>query len=117
MPYSSTGRPATALSPMLVASLPSKRQISVPSSRTSTRGRLVGEAGRHPALEHVGRLDDVVVHADEHQVLELHGPPVVAASRRRPAGVPFPDTRVGDHSIVGAVTPQGRGQDPTAHGS
>ena len=38
IPYSSTGRPATALSPMLVASLPSKRQISVPSSRRSTTG-------------------------------------------------------------------------------
>ena len=75
MPYSSTGRPATALSPMLVASLPSKRQTSVPSSRRSTRGRLIGEAGRQPALEHVRRLDHVVVDADQHQVLELHGSP------------------------------------------
>src|SRR5580658_1250044 len=28
---------------------------------------------------------------------------------RRGAGAPFPDTRVGDHCIVGAVTPQARG--------
>ena len=36
-------------------------------------GHPVGVLGRHVALEHVGRFDDVVVDADQDQVVELHG--------------------------------------------
>ena len=79
-----------------MASLPSKRQISVPSSRTSTRGAWSAKrAGRRPS-NMSGRLDDVVVHADEHQVLEawvLALPPATPLGTSRRA---FPDTRVGD---------------------
>src|SRR5262245_47552113 len=49
-PYSSGGRPATALSPTLVASWPSNTQASVPSSLVTTRGaRSRQRAARWPA--------------------------------------------------------------------
>ena len=35
----------------------------------------IGVLLRNPALEHVGRFDDVVVDADEDHVLDLHGHP------------------------------------------
>jgi hypothetical protein len=35
-------------------------------------GSEIGEAGGEPALEHVRRLDDVVVDAHEDQVFGLH---------------------------------------------
>ena len=50
MPYSSGGRPATALSPMLGISLPSNTHTSLPSSAASTFGaRSASLAGRCPS--------------------------------------------------------------------
>ena len=107
MPYSSTGRPATALSPMLVASLPSKRHISVPSSRTSTRGAWSAKrAGSRPSNMSGGSTtwSSTLTSTRSSSCM---APPAVRRAARPDA--PFPDTRVGDHCIVGAVTPQGRG--------
>ena len=72
MPYSSFGRPATALSPMLGMTEPSKTQTSDPSSVCSTCGRPVGVLRRDVAVEQVGWLDQVVVDADEDQVVGAH---------------------------------------------
>ena len=72
MPYSSGGRPATALSPMLGISRPSKRQTSVPSSLRTTTGAPVLPLGRQVAVEHVRRLDDVVVDTDHDHVVDAH---------------------------------------------
>ena len=75
MPYSSGGRPATAFRPMFGARSSPNCQYSV--------AVVVGEHARRPVavrvgdvhVEHVRRLDDVVVHADEDQVFKVHGDP------------------------------------------
>ena len=72
MPYSSGGRPATALSPMFGSSWPSYDQTSVPSSFWMSLRREVLVLVGQVAVEHVGRLDDVVVDADEDQVFDVH---------------------------------------------
>ena len=66
--------PATALSPMLGISLPSYSQTSVPSSLWTNFGansfHFVGKV----VVEERGRLDDVVVDADQDEVLGVrHG--------------------------------------------
>ena len=72
MPYSSGGRPATALSPMFGISLPSYTQTSLPSSWRIDVRRDVAPARREMALEHVRRLDDVVVDAHQDHLVHLH---------------------------------------------
>ena len=58
---------------------------------------LVGEPLRQAALEHVGRLHDVIVHAHEHHVLDKHGvlriPSAYSLGVIPSAKAPFPDSR------------------------
>ena len=75
MPYSSGGRPATALSPMLGIALPSNTQTSLPSSMRTTSGARSPHLAGEVAVEQVGRLDDVVVDAHEDQVFGVHRQP------------------------------------------
>ena len=79
MPYSSGGRPATALRPMLGTSMPLKAQTSVPSSLCTTCGGEILVLGRKVAFEEVGGFDDVVVDADDDHVVDLHDVLLVAA--------------------------------------
>ena len=72
-PHSSLGHVTTAFRPIDPTVWPSNNHFSVPSSLISTCGTPVAVLGRRVALEHVGRFDDVVVDADEDQVVELHG--------------------------------------------
>ena len=63
-PYSSTGRPTTALKPdvrqLLAVVDPGLAAVVL----LDDAGGAVGELGGHPAVEGVGRLDDVVVGGD-----------------------------------------------------
>ena len=79
MPYSSGGRPATALRPMLGTSMPSKRPDvgAVVLAHDVGRERLV--LRREVAFEQVGGFDDVVVDADDDHVVDLHDVLLVAA--------------------------------------
>ena len=75
MPYSSLGRPATALSPMLGMVAPLKTHTSSPSGvRTTFGARSRYAAGMWPSNRSRG-FDQVVVDADEDQVGCVHGGP------------------------------------------
>jgi hypothetical protein len=63
-PYSSFGRPATALSPM----------FGIGSVRPAHDfRRLFRVPLRYVIAEHLGRLDHVVVHADHDEIVGVHG--------------------------------------------
>ena len=83
-PYSSGGRPATALSPTLGIVVPSYSHTSASVVDVDHPRRVLEVCLRHVALPHVGRLDDVVVDADEDQVVHVHGvaPPEMRGLRR-----------------------------------
>ena len=72
MPYSSGGRPTTALRPTLGMRLPSKDHTSVPSSLWMMRGARSFHLAGTLALEHVRGLHDMVVHAHEDEIFGLH---------------------------------------------
>ena len=75
-PYSSCGRPATALSPMLGIVLAVEHPDVVAAARCCTTFGAWSAyfAGMRP-VEHVRRLDHVVVDADEDHVVDVHGHP------------------------------------------
>ncbi len=64
-PYSSLGRPATALKPTFGTCSPSQIQAWPPSSVSTSARRLVGELLGEAPVERVGRLHDVVVDRDD----------------------------------------------------
>ncbi len=72
MPYSSGGRPATALSPMFGITLPSNSHTSMPSSLWTIFGANVLPLLGKVVVEQGGRFDDVVVDAHEDHVLGPH---------------------------------------------
>ena len=72
MPYSSGGRPVTALSPTFGMSKSRNFHASVPSAHVLDPRRDVLVLRGQVVLEHVGRLDDVVVDADQDHVVHAH---------------------------------------------
>ena len=72
MPHSSFGQPTTALRLPEPLATPWNHQRSMPSSPSTDSGRLIPPPIRHVSLEHVGRLDHVIVAADQNHILELH---------------------------------------------
>ena len=72
MPYSSGGRPATALSATFEISWPSYTHAFVPSVAGDELRREVDVLRREAAVEQVRRLDHVVVDADQDHVVDLH---------------------------------------------
>ena len=74
MPYSSLGRPATALSPTLGISAPLNIHTSEPSSLRTTFGAGVPVLRGDVGVEHRRRLDEVVVDAHHDHVVRSHGP-------------------------------------------
>ena len=79
---------------------PLNTQTSSPSSVRTTRGAASAYLAGNPALEHVGRLDDVVVDADEDHVLDVHATGTISLARssnaRSPRRCARPRPVVGD---------------------
>ena len=72
-PYSSLGRPGDRVEPDVRDRLTVEDPHVVAGVGVLDARRVVGELRRHPALEQVRRLDEVVVDADEDHVFEPHG--------------------------------------------
>ena len=74
IPYSSLGRPATALRPMFGTSIVLEAPDVGAVVLADQLRRDVGVLGREVALEHVGRLHDVVVDAHDDHVVAAASP-------------------------------------------
>ena len=72
MPYSSFGRPATAFSAAVSMTTSPNFQTSDPASLRTSFGARSWYFAVEVVDEEVGRLDDVVVDADEDEVVQFH---------------------------------------------
>ena len=112
MPYSSLGRPATALSPMFgIFGAVEHPDVGAVVACGTTCGASVARTSRgHVVLEHVGRLDEVVVDADHDQVVGVHRCP----SELAPNCAPFVLNYSSMRRTAGSRGPRGGAHEPTS---